>query len=463
MTKRIRHAVYYLLIMISSVSLVISCDDDDDFNDSTNPGFPEFSSEISSAPGMKFTIEGKVADETGIANVSLFYPEWHLDKVIEFKESPKEYFLQYSFLTPEDEEPMSIHNIKVSVTDLGGNIATHDVVVTLDYDSTKPTLVFNTPAQGESFTSGASVPLNIDFGDNVALDSIKIENAGLGLSVKMKMEAGTQSYNYEGTIMIPLEDPANSYSIKATAIDATGNKTEKSLTITVGESGKFANIYLVGDSMQYPSDPEKAYKMWQDTDDENVWIAEFYYWTDYGVGFLSQLGWEPNYWGQDPDNPNMAILDANAGYINFPDGDGYYRIKFNPYSLEYTYEKMVVDIEVKSEMYIVGSGYPEYPNLNWSPEEAIPMDADRWGNPYVFEKIIEFSDDTSMKFLGQNNGWGPYDCGFEVGGEQQLPVNFEKNKVGDGTADIKFKNQAGVYWVTYDYFLNRTTIHPYNP
>ena len=91
------------------------------------------------------------------------------------------------------------------------------------------------------------------------------------------------------------------------------------------------------------------------------------------------------------------------------------------------------------------------------------MDADRWGNPYVFEKIVEISDDASMKFLGQNTGWGPYDCGFEVGGEQQLPVNFEKNKVGDGSADIKFKNQAGVYWVTYDYFLNRTTIHPYNP
>ena len=145
------------------------CDDDDDFNDSTTPGFPEFTSEISTAPGLKFTIEGKVADETGIANVSLYYPEWHLDKVIEFKEAPKEYFLQYSFLTPEDEEPESIHNIKVSVTDLGGNIATHDVVVTLDYDSTKPTIIFNTPAQGEPFTSGASVPLNLDFGDRCGL------------------------------------------------------------------------------------------------------------------------------------------------------------------------------------------------------------------------------------------------------------------------------------------------------
>ena len=70
--------------------------------------------------------------------------------------------------------------------------------------------------------------------------------------------------------------------------------------------------------MQYPSDPEKAYKMWQDPDDENVWIATFYYWTDYGIGFLSQLGWEPNYWGQDPDNANMAILDGRRQLYQFP-------------------------------------------------------------------------------------------------------------------------------------------------
>ena len=89
------------------------------------------------------------------------------------------------------------------------------------------------------------------------------------------------------------------------------------------------------------------------------------------------------------------------------------------------------------------------------------MDADPWGNPYVFTAWIQISDDTSLKFIGQNTGWDPYDCGFEEGGEVQFPVNYVKNKVGGGTADLKFKGQPGWYYINFDYFLLRTTIHYY--
>ena len=89
---------------------------------------------------------------------------------------------------------------------------------------------------------------------------------------------------------------------------------------------------------------------------------------------------------------------------------------------------MTVDVEVKSNMYIVGNGYPDYPNLDWNPDGAIQMDADPWGNPYVFTAWIQISDDTSMKFIGQNDGWSPYDCGFEEGGEMTFPITTKMKR-----------------------------------
>lgn len=463
MTKKISTIFCTSFFILSFFALFISCDDDDSINDSENPGIPEFTSEISSAPGLTFIIQGVMSDETGIEKINIYYPKWYLDKNIEFDEAPKEYSLNYSFLAPADEERGSVHTIKVTLTDLGGNEVSKDVVVTLNYDDIKPAIEVISPTPGISVLPGEEFNLNVDFSDNEALDSIKVLNSGLGLNTAIKMEAGTTNYKYEESVIIPEQNPANSYDIAVIAIDANGNQVKKSITVLVGEAGRYTNMYTVGDSMQYPSDPEKAVQMWLDPADENWFVVEFYYWTGYGIAFIGQLDWEPNYWGQDPDNANLVIKDPNSSYINFPDGDGYYRVRFNPYTSEYTYEKMTVNIEVRSEMYIMGSGYPDYPELNWNPDKGIPMDADEWGNPYVFEKVIRISNDTSLKFLGQNTGWGPYDCGFEEGGEYTIPVNFVKNKAGDGSADIKLKNQEGWYRITFDYFLLRTTIQPYNP
>ena len=82
------------------------------------------------------------------------------------------------------------------------------------------------------------------------------------------------------------------------------------------------------------------------------------------------------------------------------------------------------------------------------------------GNPYLFSIEVEFSEEVNLKYIGQNDGWGPYDCGFVTGGELQLPLNYVKGVVGDGTADAKFNAQPGSYRITFDYFLLRTTVQP---
>ncbi|MDH3321935.1 MAG: DUF4625 domain-containing protein [Flavobacteriaceae bacterium] len=449
-----------ILISFAILSLVVvSCSDDDNFDDSILPGFPDFPTSISSAPGYEFVFEGLISDELGIETVEMSYSKWFLDKTIEFDDTPKEYLLKYKFLVPQDEEAETSHTIKVSVKNLAGNITTHDVIITLDMDVIAPVIEFISPVVGTSYVKGETVEIDINFSDDKGLDSIMVSSDLLGLDYKNKITDGSKETNYPDTIEIPADGVDGVVFFDAVAIDKEGNRTSKTVSIIVGEKDEIAEVYAVGGSMWWEWDVSKATRMWKDPDNEDWFVLEFYYWTDYGIKFVGQLGWEPSNWGLDPNDNSKMINSQDSQEINFDLGDGYYRVKFNPYTLEYTYELMTVDVEVKDSMYIVGNGYPDYPGLDWNPDGAIKMDPDGWGNPYVFSAWIQISDDTSLKFIGQNDGWEPYDCGFVEGGEVQFPVNYVKNKAGSGSNDLKFKGQAGWYWVQFDYFLLRTTIH----
>ena len=91
-------------------------------------------------------------------------------------------------------------------------------------------------------------------------------------------------------------------------------------------------------------------------------------------------------------------------------------------------------------MYIVGNGFPGYPDLDWNPSEAIALNANfyNYGEHLFGIDGLEFSDDVSIKFIGQNTDWGPIDVGFEQGGEQEAPVSWVSTLEGDGSADLKF-------------------------
>ena len=147
-----------IFLSMAFVSLIaISCNDDDSFDDSVIPEFPDFPTSISSAPGYEFLFEGLVKDDIGIETVEIQYLDWYLDKVIQFDDAPKEYMLKYKFLVPEEEDPGSSHTIKVSVTNLAGNKVTHDVVVSLDLDVTVPEIDFIEPVSGTAVSKGEKI------------------------------------------------------------------------------------------------------------------------------------------------------------------------------------------------------------------------------------------------------------------------------------------------------------------
>ena len=462
MTSKIFSRIF-LSTVLFSLFVFTSCNDDDNdtINDSSIPVFSDFPTTITTAPDLEFIFEGIISDASGIANVNIKYDQWYVDKYIEFDNPPKEYQLKYKFLVPADEQPDTSHSVKVSATDIAGNTTTYDVVVNLDYDVINPEVTITSPINGIGYLSGDIVDLNIDFSDDKALDSIIVINEVLGYKVKMKMPENTLTYNLTSSIDIPATGIEGAIQFEAIGIDKTGNRTTSFATIIVGEKDEVYNMYAVGGSTWYEWDPSKGTQMWKNPEDEDWFVLEFYYSEGNGVKFIGQLGWEPNNWGTDPNDSSKIINAQNSGTIEFSEGDGYYHVEFNPYTLDFTYEKMTVDVEVKENMYLMGNGFVGS-DLNWNPADAIPMDKDTKGNPYVFTTLVEISDDTSLKFIGQTDGWGPFDCGFEVGGETTIPVNYIKCKAGDGSQDLKFKDQAGLYTITFDYFLLRATIYKYN-
>lgn len=454
--KYFKRTLILSVLIISSV-LIFSCESDDSINDSSNPDVSELLTEISTAPEMEFTFEGKITDDAGISSIRIYYADWFLDKTIQLKESPKEYTLNYKFSVPENVTVGSSHTVQVDITDLGVNTITREVVVTLDLDVTSPELKFNNPQDGLSYIAGEALPISIDVSDDNELQSLNVMSDALNLDEVIDFSNGETSYNYANEIQIPSE-LLGSVELTVMVTDSTGNETSKTITIRISSDITYSQVFVVGGPTWYDWDPSKATRMRQNPTNDEEFIVEFYYNSGTDFKFLGQQDWEPYNWGLNPSDDTQIINSQESEAIELPDGDGYYRVTFNPYQLDYSYEQLTVDIDQRDEMYLVGKGFVGY-DLDWNPADAIPMTRDS-NNPYVFSIDIEFNDEVDLKYLGQNDGWGPYDAGFETGGEQQLPINYVEGVTGDGSPDLKFREQAGTYRITYDYFLLRTTIQP---
>lgn len=446
------------IVFIFMLLMFTSCkSDDDSVSDANEPVVNNFITEISTAPGFDFYIIGNLNDDFGIKSINLKYDNWFLDKTISLDDNPKEYELNYKFTVPEDETLGTIHTFMISITDLGDNTTIKEVDVILDDDRTNPEVEIISPLSGSFYETGSSIPLEIVVSDNFELQSLQIESELLNLNETIDFSATETDFTYTNEITVP-DNLEETVSILATVTDTKGNSQTSTINFNVGAEVVYENMYLTGGSTWFGSDATKATRMEQDPNNEDWFEIEFYYLSGSNVKFVAQLGLTPNNWGLDPNDNTQIINAVNSLGIGFPEGNGYYRLRFNPYALEYTYETMSVNVQQRNEMYIMGTGYENY-SLNWNPADGIAM-VQNPNNPYQFSIDIEFSDAVDLKFLGQNDGWGPYDCGFQVGGETLLPVNYVKNQEGDGSPDKKFMGQPGNYRIVFDYFLLRTSIQP---
>ncbi len=324
---------------------------------------------------------------------------------------------------------------------------------------------------------GQDIAFTGTFNDENGLASINIAYADWALDKTIDLGNNPLSYDLAYNFTVPAEATPGAHTVVITANNTSNKSTTFNATVTLAEPIAFDNIYAAGGFQWWAWNAEHAYVMLQDQADPNWWEIMVHVWDGYSeIKFLGQLDWAPDNWGLvDQTNPSLGMINSEDSHGILLDGlsknPAYYTVRFNPYDMAWTAEEVVPDIPVQSEMYIVGKGFPAYPDLDWNTEEAIPMVAnpDGWGEHIFVIYELEFSDAVDMKFIGQTDGWEPIDIGFDTdyivdedtgvdGYQVSAPISWIPTKSGSETADLKFVNQAGKYTVVYDHFAQRAVI-----
>lgn len=339
-----------------------------------------------------------------------------------------------------------------------------------------PTGTFTTPLAG---APGGKITFEGTATDENGIISIHLLNADLLLDKTIELPDKPKSYELDYEFEIPMETAIGEYQVTITVKNKFNKSVESIVDVEVADFANYEAIWVGGGVLFKGWDtPEgKFYEMQKDA--ANPGWFEILLPSRAGFNelkFLGQNGWEGDNWGVvDNSVANSPIQNSeNSEPIILPDlgkKPAYYKVRFNPNKRTYTFEEIIPSGTAPTQMFIVGSGFTGYPNLNWNPSEAIPMTANPSGLgewQFLAEGLV-FSNDVALKFIGQNTGWSPIDVGFDEnylvdndlnsGGWQILaPVNWKVTKSGDGTADLKFVNQGGSYTVYFDYFLKRAVI-----
>ena len=251
------------------------------------------------------------------------------------------------------------------------------------------------------------------FNDDSGIKQISVEYAAWSLNEVIEPTGNPITFD----ISVPFTVPANAVNehvVTITATDAGGNSSEFPVTVLIDDlAPTYDQLYAVGGFMWWWGwdHPELAYIMDKDPDAPEWFETTLHIWGgDFNtVKFLSEPSWYGSNWGLiDQSNPGAGLIDDPDSDAIILDDKGlnpaYYKLRFNPNELEYQAEFLTPNIPVQPEMFIVGNGFPEYPDLDWNPSEAIPMEANLGGyGEHIFGIYgLEFSDDVSLKFIGQN-------------------------------------------------------------
>ncbi|MCG8581921.1 MAG: hypothetical protein MI866_18485 [Bacteroidales bacterium] len=445
--------------IVLCATLFMACDDDE--KSGTPPTADNVTANIMAEPGDEIVFEGTFNAEAGFSNISLSNEEIMLDKQIVFANHVTQYFLEYKFTLPQD-AALKIYDISISAETLGG--ATETFMTKVDV-ATPPTVDVNADFTG---LPGDEIVFEGTITDDQGLTSITLVNAGIGLEHTIELNDKPKSYDLNYTYTIPLASEMKMHNGSIDVLNTANRTTTVPMKVNLsGDDIVYENIYIAGGFQWWPWSPQLAFPMDQDPNDDkwfevpvHCWDGEFE-----ELKFLGQLDWAPDNWGLvDQADPSKGMLNDESSAAILLGANGanpaYKKVRFNPYIMQYTVEDITDMVTPRTEMYIVGNGYPAYPDLDWNTEAAIPMTQ----NPYGYGEHIflieglEFSDDVSLKFIGQTTGWD-YDAGFDVENQEvTAPVTWVKIKEGSGTKDLKFKNQAGTYTVLYDYYLKRALI-----
>lgn len=432
---------------------------------------------ILASPGDEITFEGTFSTESHFSRISLMNDSLLLNKEIVFANKVSKYYLEYNYTIPE-ETPFAKYLVKIIAESTDG--ASQEFSVIVNIASIPEATGVTTKI---SALPGDAIKIAGSFTDAQGIAAVAMQNSGIGLDTTINISGSPLSYELDYSYTIPASSTQNVHAGQIVVTNISGRSVVYNLEVNLsGEDITYTEMFAAGGFQWWEWNPSHAYIMLPDAADQNWFELIIHAWPEDGYNelkFIGQLDWAPNNWGLiDNTNPSAGMENSESSQAILLDAasssfyPAYFKVRFNPYDMQYTSEEIDQSgFADQPTMFIVGSGFTDYPNLDWNPEEAIPMVKNPYdyGSHIFLAENLSFSDAVALKFIGQNDGWSPVDVGFDTdyitdvddaeGGYQVLePISWVPTKSGDGTADLKFVNQAGLYTVLYDHFAQRAII-----
>lgn len=488
-TRFMRNALYGSLLL--SVFSLYGCSNEMEVqDDGQKPVLNLTTDHIRSDYGREFKIEGKISDQSGIRSIRLECPDLFLDKTIDllqyYSEPQYEYNLSYAFTLPEELEKTD-YTIKVTVTDLSGEVTEGYLLLTLDLDEESPVFTAFPEGNVTVFSKGDRTALNLHFAaqDNkslsyIAVDMLCSSNPDFVVNDTLwASEANTSLLDYMKSI--PLSADYLNYDCKITAMDKQNNKTEKNFTVSVTALSDYTKMYLADvDNAEALTSDLLGVPMLIDHVGEFQYEARYYSKApNTEIRFIPQkTDFSPVCFGLDPDDPTK-ITDAFglAEPIILPE-KGYYKVSFNIQTGDLNVEKYTPDTEVLDytktmhpdsnpvndylfHMVISGNGLPTNSPDTWSPNWAcsLPLEQDQ-DNKYILYTEMTLQKGADVRFgIYPFHPWGWWlepAWHFEnISGENEYLIT--NNSMEMTSVRPKF---TGTYRFEMDYHLCRAKLYP---
>lgn len=480
---------------------VMSCSSDDGYSpvDNQAPTITLASDHVQTEAGRAFTIAGVIKDADGIKSINLKNEGMLLDKTINllelYSELQKEYNLSYTYQKQftKDWNDASSFPVTITVEDVVGNKQTATVMVSADGDFTNPTFVV-APSEQVTVLVGPApkFKLNCQVSDNKVLKNIHIVSAELGIDEVVET-GNVSSYTLAKEYVMPGYAIA-SYPMTITVNDTFDNETSTSTTINVSEMPDFEKMYL--------ADVETAAELSSDVYGVPMLIdhtGEFEYTARYynqksgtKVRFIPQMtDFEPICFGPYTEDTSKFSNDPSSVEGLVLNEIGYYEIKFNINTGEYSYktytpEPITVKLSGNDYTYPLtlngtttwdfGDGSGDQPAQICLAGSNLPNDTPGWTtnqnnnayillqdekNPYLLYREDTYEEGKNIEFTISAThwwGWWPEPFWRFDGSEfnEKNTLNGGDNMKGSG-AKVP---ATGKYRFEFDYHLLRSRLIP---
>lgn len=474
--------IYFVSWLLLSFTMASCSDSDNSYTDvdGLSPTINLTLEKIQTEPGRQFVIEGDISDKDGIKSIHLLNEKIYLDKVINLSKDTITYNfkLEYKFTSEKDFTQDDVFEIKVIVTDFGGRTTEKNLTLTMDGDFNAPTFTIQ-PAKEITvlIKNETKYKLNFIVEDDKALDKVLVAIPELSYSKEFtNFESNSKIFEYVELLTIPSVEKA--YSLTITAVDKSNHETTINSIITVSDMPDFPKMYLVDvDTKEEMINAVMGVPMLIERTTVYTYKAR-YYSTKAGskVRFVPQKNdFEPICFGTNPDDIDKLADDPEVSQaIELPE-IGYYEIKFNIQSGNYTVNKYTPTDEyvpVGSMMNLNGPGSDQIPLQIGLIGKGWPNDAG--GNPasilvltqqtdnkYLFSAEVTFAEATEIKdfIISTGHSWGWWPEPYWRWDKTDDPEVNILNGGENGTVMVK---KAGKYIVEFDTHLLRTRFYPIN-